>query len=491
MGTISKKNEKKILFILLAVFVTGMLLVSGSTSPLYPHHYGGDSSIFLLIGKGITNGKIPYVDLFDHKGPVLFFLEALGYGIGGRLGVFFLQCVFGCTSLIFLYKTWLLVREKEEARKVLDLIFSFGAAYTAFFYTFEMGNLTEEYSLPLISMCLYLFMKYAKKVEEKGAHPYKYAFCYGICIGVLAFIRVNNAVSICAGVLAIAIYLLYKKQYKNLVLNILAGIMGCALVATPIILYFAKQSALYDMLYATFIHNFKYVGASSHREFWKYPLVYFTLYLPIIFSAICIVKEYFKKERKLEFMDMSIICIVFFNLLCQVLSNSYPHYFAIYVPVFVLVMARYWKEVKKDVRTIIVVICVIANGFFAAKYTLGVIKNSFFTNKYVRIEKDIESAVEVIPEEEKDSVIGYNIYARYYMYADIVPCYKYYTFQKWWSESNPSIDKDFMKWLKDEKPVWVITNSTESDAQLTDILQEEYELKNESVLLHVYRLKEQ
>ena len=48
-----------------------------------------------------------------------------------------------------------------------------------------------------------------------------------------------------------------------------------------------------------------------------------------------------------------------------------------------------------------------------------------------------------------------------------------------------------MKWLKDEKPLWVITNSTENDAQLTDILQEEYELKNESVLLHVYRLKEQ
>lgn len=489
-GTICEKNSKKILFIFLIVFVLGMLLAAGSTSPLYPQHYGGDSAIFLLIGKGIINGKIPYVELFDHKGPVLFLIEALGYGIGGRVGVFFLQCIFGCANLIFLYKIWMLVREKQEERKIVDLIFAFIAAYTVFFYTFEMGNLTEEYSLPLISGCLYLFMKYARKVREKEEHPYKYSFCYGICIGVLAFIRLNNAVTICAGVLAIVLYLLYKKKYKNLFLNILAGIAGVALVAIPIILYFAKQSALYDMIYATFIHNFKYVGASSHREFWKYPLVYITLYLPIIISLVCIIGTYLKRESKLEFMDASIGCMVLFNLLCQLVSNSYPHYFAIYVPVFVLVMARYWKEIRKDMRTLLLVVCVLTNGFFAVKYVAGVIKNSYFTGKYDRIEKHIENVISVIPDDEKDSVIGYNIYARYYMYADIVPCYKYYTFQKWWSESNPSIDKDFMKWLNEEKPLWVITNSKENDEQLINILEEDYEIKKESVLLNVYRAKE-
>ena len=77
------------------------------------------------------------------------------------------------------------------------------------------------------------------------------------------------------------------------------------------------------------------------------------------------------------------------------------------------------------------------------------------------------------------------------MYADIIPCYKYYTFQKWWSESNPSIDKDFMKWLEEDKPLWVITNANESDKQLNGILEEVYELKNESKHLKVYRLNEQ
>lgn len=491
IGVINKKKEKNILFMLLALFVTGMLFASASTSPLYPQHYGGDSAIFLLIGKGIVNGKMPYVELFDHKGPILFFAEALGYGIGGRVGVFLLQCIAGCINLVFMYKIWSLVREKQETRRTLDVLLAFGATYTIFFYTFEMGNLTEEYSLPLISMCLYLVVKYAKKVEEKQEHPYRYSFCYGVCIGVLAFVRVNNAVAICAGVLAIALYLLYKKQYKNLFLNIMTGIMGFAVVAIPIIVYFAMQSALYDMIYATFLHNFKYVGGSSQREIWKYPLIYLALYLPIITSIVCIVRERLKKERKMEFIDLTILCIVFLNLLCQIVSNSYPHYFAIYVPVFVLVLARYGKKTGLNLQTLLIVVCVIVNGFFAAKYTLGVVKNSFFTDKYERMEQHIENIVAVIPEEERDSVIGYNIYARYYMYADIIPCYKYYTFQKWWSESNPSIDKDFMKWLEEDKPLWVITNANESDKQLNGILEEVYELKNESKHLKVYRLNEQ
>lgn len=47
-----------------------MLICAGFTSPLYPLYIGTDSSLFLTISKGIINGKIPYIDLFDHKSPV-------------------------------------------------------------------------------------------------------------------------------------------------------------------------------------------------------------------------------------------------------------------------------------------------------------------------------------------------------------------------------------------------------------------------------------
>ena len=490
--TVNDNNRKAVLLIIMGLFVACMFLASGSTSPLYPYSFSGDASIFALIGKGIVNGKMPYVDLFDHKGPVLFFIEALGYGIAGRTGIFILQCMFGCVNLFYMYKTWLLVREKQGESLFIDLTFTLIAMYSVFFYTFEGGNLTEEYSLPLISMCLYFMTKYAFNVKEEGTHSYAYSFCYGICISVLAFIRLNNAVTICAGVLAIAIYLLYRKKYKNLFMNILFGFMGVVLIALPIILYFAINSALYDMIYATFIHNFQYAGVASHKSILQEPIKYIILYMPIFLSFVLMTVNVVKMEKKieLEFFDILIYCIVIFNLMCLIIGNSYAHYFTIYVPVFALIVGRYWKSKFKNVITIMLAVCVVANSFFVAKYVATVIYNNILTNDCKSQHEEIEQVVSVIPENERDSVIGYNIHARYYIHSDIIPCYKYYTFQKWWSVSNPSINIEFMEWLKNEKPLWVIKHPKENEKELIAILNESYELKRENTFLSVYRLKE-
>ena len=40
-----------------------------------------DSSVFLYIGKQMHAGKVPYVDLFDHKGPLLYLIQYLGFSI--------------------------------------------------------------------------------------------------------------------------------------------------------------------------------------------------------------------------------------------------------------------------------------------------------------------------------------------------------------------------------------------------------------------------
>lgn len=42
------------------------------------NYYGGDSAVFILIGKMFNAGKVPYVDFFEHKGPTLIFIEAIG-----------------------------------------------------------------------------------------------------------------------------------------------------------------------------------------------------------------------------------------------------------------------------------------------------------------------------------------------------------------------------------------------------------------------------
>ena len=76
---------------------------SGTTSPVIPDYYGDDSAVFQVVGKAWTNGKIPYIQAFDHKGPFIFFVEALGYLIG-NYGVLLMQWLFMSANFFGIFK---------------------------------------------------------------------------------------------------------------------------------------------------------------------------------------------------------------------------------------------------------------------------------------------------------------------------------------------------------------------------------------------------
>ena len=52
------------------------LAVCSRSSPLYPTNDWGDANIYFTIGRGMLEGLVPYRDLLDHKGPLLYFLHA-------------------------------------------------------------------------------------------------------------------------------------------------------------------------------------------------------------------------------------------------------------------------------------------------------------------------------------------------------------------------------------------------------------------------------
>ena len=89
------------------IFISTLFLLfySYTTSPLYLNE-GMDSTIYKTIGLGILEGKIPYRDLFDHKGPMVFYINALGQLImSGRMGIFLLQIISLSFAVLFIYKT--------------------------------------------------------------------------------------------------------------------------------------------------------------------------------------------------------------------------------------------------------------------------------------------------------------------------------------------------------------------------------------------------
>ena len=78
--------------LLTALAAVGFLAVCAlSTTPLLQYNVGQDAAFFRLVGKGMTQGMLPYRDFFDMKGPYLFMMEYLGQRLfPGRMGAFLL-----------------------------------------------------------------------------------------------------------------------------------------------------------------------------------------------------------------------------------------------------------------------------------------------------------------------------------------------------------------------------------------------------------------
>ena len=116
-------------------------LFSYSTSFGY-HLFGCDSVLFQAVGKFWAQGYLPYVELFEHKGPLLFLIEAIGYAIYPRAGLMVLQ-------IIFLYLSCLLAWRTMElySSNALHKIFFLMVMLIFYASHYEEGNHVEEYSV--------------------------------------------------------------------------------------------------------------------------------------------------------------------------------------------------------------------------------------------------------------------------------------------------------------------------------------------------------
>lgn len=474
-----------------------MLLCSGFTSPLYPHYTGQDSSIFLTIAKGITKGKIPYTGLYDHKGPVFFWMEAAGYYFGGITGVFFLQCLLLLCDVFFVDQISSLFHADNL---IVDLSF-----FSTFFFLFQHGNLTEEFSMPLILAGLYYELKYL--MSEKDAHSPKTAFFYGILVGFMAFIRLNNAVIVCALLLCITTLLIKKKLWINLLSNLAMGLLGLATIAGPICFYYYRRDALYEMIYGTFLHNLIYTRYNTHYPILSSSLLYFVcLFIPGAF-AFGIFFTKWRSERNRVYASLMFATAITYAMLAY--TNVYMHYFMLGIPLFVTAAAAtggrlpavelrkmrmafllHKKNVIKPKTGIALVslICIIAFHILLSAISAFIpFYKTYLTDIAYNEYSLVREGISVIPEEERDEVIGYNVQANFYYHADIVPCYKYFTFQKWMTTDRVNVNQEFMKYLMEEHPIWVVVPDEEKKGFINKILTACYICKKSDGIISYYR----
>ena len=482
-----KLSVKTCLFFLIQItLLTGLLLIfSTSTSPLYPNEYGYDSAFFRFIGDSILKGKIIYKDIWDHKGPVFYFLQALGALHGTRnekLSLIFVMQICSLTISVFIMDHIDRLETKVKHQKLrfaLLLICALSVCFS-FFSGSEAGNLTEEWSFLPISFSLFLFVKYSLNAVINPSHPCRYAFFHGINFTLLAFSRINNAISICAGILIIGLYLIIKRQWKNIFQNILFGILGICVITIPIFLYFMQKQALNDMLFATFGFNLKYNVQKSHVNLDPYDI--FFRYVPVIFTFVIWIIHFFR-TRKLHLIDAISLAVISSNAVILFQNNIYTHYFVIFFPVLLLILILYVKS--KHWPEIVLTI------FFSIIY-IGCAYQTAKSDIYTTYLPTFPTVNKFIPKSERDSAIAVNVHPEIYLNTRIFPCSRFAAYQMHHFSVAPEFEEEFNSTIKNAQPKWIITpcKLENTTPVIRQMIETEYEYRFSDNPYCFYRQKE-
>ena len=253
-------------------------------------------------------------------------------------------------------------------------------------------------------------------------------FITGIMFGIISLIRLNNAASIIGFCLFYFFFLLSKKRFKELLTFIIFFMLGILIIYIPIFIFFFKQNALIEMIQGTFLFNFTYVN----NNFDESKLLYFFMSLiPFCFFITNISKTNYNREIKI-----CISIITFINILFIGLGELYLHYFVLLTPVITIFFSSIdFKEIYKHNLFLLLIFCVIFVYFYF--YTSAYITEHENYNNSNISKYDVLDIKKHIP--KNASLIAYDTPAKIYLDLNILPSYKYFTFQSWHSSFNPQI----------------------------------------------------
>lgn len=301
-----------------------------------------DSSAYLYIGSQINLGKVPYLDMFDHKGPLLYFVNAFPFFIGGSWKSIYL--IEGClltivTILLFNIFSKL---NYQQYKYFLTSIF-----LISFLLIFNGGNLPETYIFLILSIC-YLVVFYFVENDQidaiKNTSLRKIFFWLGFAIGLIALIKISNI----AGIIFLTIFFGYQKKGvdNSLLLFSLAGAM---MPIIPTIAWLYSNGALDEFINQYFIYNFFYIEDEVLliRITNLMILIANFFLLPVNFLTIILIGIVGLKEIKIK-SDKWILAFFFvlaIDFLSQIISGKgIQHYLLITIPSSIVLIAMLIKN---------------------------------------------------------------------------------------------------------------------------------------------------
>lgn len=435
---------------LVLLLMTGLFLLR-LNSPLY-QQIGADNAIFLSIGRGMTQGMIPYVDLTENKGPLFFLLMALPQMVfPGTTGVFLLEEMMLVASCILIAKCakWLMSDQNWAFPAVT------GCA--VFVLLHNGGSSCEEYDLffLLIGIAVMIHMLTAQQ-RGKGWR----AFWLGAAFSAVALIKLSDLPGL---LVTVAFYFACLPSQKNRVRREVAVFaIGILVISIPVVLYLFSVNALGPMIKEYLINNFIHVAKGKNAGFLSSRMgLFFSSYgrkaLWMLASIVGALGMYFlledREKTRLLYRYAVLLALANYAVAFVASSGFVQHLtmgratcvlavlLAMHAILSKAVNLPYFRKIQTYAA--VAVICVAAGAML-----VQVKPEEWVTGE--AYQEHIEYQQELAPELEdyRDSVYSIGVYPPWYWENDLFPAYRYYNIIGFIAD-NVGIDQaqTFEEWL--------------------------------------------
>lgn len=484
------RNRPSFKYIFFLVFSFLFVLVNSEASSPWKEIYPLDSSMFIIIGREILQGKILYKEIYDHKGPILFLLEALcQFFISGRSGVFYMEILTVFLSICFIFKTTILMSVNKLLSYSSVLFF-----LLVLRYLYGGGNTNEMYALPSFFISFYLLIIIHQQ-EYIGVKKVRTFFILGILFSFNFWIRANNALPL----LAIPCFLFFKFIVNKDYNAIYKLICGYILSQFPLMLifsfYFFYNDAFFDFIHATFLVNISYVGSYFELSpyFMQYNLLLFLLFLSNL--MLCIMKKCYTEM-------FFVITLFILTLFTANIYNKYNlHYFILFIFAFVVYLIVLFKVLSsiKYSKVLSAFIFIFLCLFFTRNMYYQIVgtwaTKEYYEDKANLVRNNLHNIIDIIPENELSTLYPYDMLPDIFLLSNIPVSYKYFTLQDMQAKLSPHIYDDLIELfsIESSSPKWLLTMKKDQEIssilELDSIMKTNYVLHNTDGYYFLYKKK--
>lgn len=326
-----------------------VLVISRMATWLFP--FDSDHWIFYYVGRRWAEGASLYVDMWDHKSPLIFGYNAILYKLfGGNIAAH--RIVFTIVAILTIwvfYKTAQLLLAQIK-QKNADTYTKIGTLFFIFFANISQftnsGNNNENLGmLPLLG-ALYFYLKYREKTSK-----WYFLLITGLLAGLVFTLKANFAILL----LPIAFDIIYLHRKNILKMFVSLAIFGFACIAqlTAWALYFKSIGTFKNFWIATFEFNSKYIKALGW-DFGAPGILIFLLVLALLiaffapFLVISISKiRHVLQSKEYSFELITPLMAISVLLFIALAGTFYSHYFLITIPYLCLVLAATLSQIRK------------------------------------------------------------------------------------------------------------------------------------------------